>query len=407
MAMARFRTTLTWREVGGFVRSSVRLGTPAQERFEREFAAQVLGNRRVFLAPSGRIALYWVLAGMGMEDGDEVITQAFNFPAVPAAIAAAGAIPRFVDLRRDTFEVDPEGLDRLIGPRTRAVIVTHLYGNPAEMGPLLDVCARHGVPLIEDVAQAVGATWDGRPLGTLGHACTFTFGPTKNLTLLGGAAAATADPELGSAIDDLSRRHPRASVTRSLKLAATAAVITAATHPVTFNALTLPAIRVLGAGGHDPVHRVMDEPAEPLRDIARAPLPSGPMAGVGLTQLRRLAENNEARARNGWLLRELLDGVEGVTLPPSGEGNVFLSFPVFHPRREELARELRRHGVDTDLGFMCDCSQLDLFPRSRADCPESIRAADEIIHLPVHAGLRRRDVERMAERLRRAVSRVR
>lgn len=406
MAVARFRLTLSAREARYFLRYSVKLRTPAQERFERVFARDILGDRRVFLAPSGRIAEYWILAAMGMKPGDEVITQGFNFPAVPAAIEAAGAIPIFADLRPDTFEIDPAQLEAKIGPRTRAVIVTHLYGNPAEMDPIIEVCERKRVPIIEDCAQAVGASYHGRNLGTLGLACYFTFGPTKNLTLLGGAAAATADPELGARIAELSQRHPRVSILQSIKLAAKAAGMSFVTSPLPFNLVTYPAIRTLSAGGGDPVHTVMAEKAEPLSGIEQTPLPSGPMAGVGLAQLERVEGLNAARARNGWALRERLKSVDGIVLPPSADGNVFLSFPLFHPRRLELSKELQHRGVDTDLGFMCDCSQLTMFSQSMGHNPHSDRAASQILHLPVHPYLRERDLDRIEAELREALRRV-
>jgi perosamine synthetase len=366
----------------------------------------VLGNRTVILAPSGRIALYWILAAMDMAPGDEVVTQAFNFTAVPAAIEAAGARPVFVDVARDGFGPDPEQLARVIGPRTRAVLVTHLYGNPADLGGASAVCEEHGVPLIEDCAQAVGATYEGRAVGTFGLATFFTFGPTKNFTLLGGGAVATADPDLSQRMAQIARRHRRVGVRKTLGLAAKAAVITVATSPLPFEVATFPAIRLLSAGGGDPVHKVMAEPDSPLEGVDRYRSPSGAMAAVGLAQLKNYEDLNRARERNGWDLYQRLRGAEGVTVPLSREGNIFLSFPVLHPRRKAFAAELRRRGVDTDLGFMCDCASHAMFPGSADDCPEARRAASEIVHLPVHPYLSERGRDRIVDAVVEAVRSV-
>ena len=404
MSVARFRPSLSLREAAHFVGAGLP-GKPSLTReFERAFGREVLDNRTVILAPSGRIALYWILAALDMGPGDEVITQAFNFTAVPAAIEAAGATPVFVDVARDGFGPDPGELARVVGPRTRAVLLTHLYGNPADVGGVHAVCEQHGVPLLEDCAQAVGATYEGRTLGTFGLATFFTFGPTKNFTLLGGGAVATADPDLGQRMADLARRHRRVGVRKSVGMAAKAAVITAATSPLAFDLATFPAIRLLSAGGGDPVHKVMSEPDSPLTDVEAYRAPSSAMAAVGMAQLKRYVDLNRARERNGWELYDRLRGVDGITVPLSRDGNIFLSFPVFHPRRRAFAAALRGRGVDTDLGFMCDCASHPMFPAAAADCPESRRAADEIVHLPVHPYLGRRGCDRIVEAVKEAVN---
>jgi perosamine synthetase len=390
MSVARFRPSLTLREAAHFVGAGMPGKPPLTREFERAFGREVLGNRTVILAPSGRIALYWILAAMDMAPGDEVVTQAFNFTAVPAAIEAAGAKPVFVDVAPDGFGPDPEQLARVVGPRTRAVLITHLYGNPADLGGVNAVCEAQGIPLIEDCAQAVGATYEGRAVGTFGLATYFTFGPTKNFTLLGGGAVATADPDLGQRMAELARQHRRVGVRSALGLAAKAAVITVATSPLPFEVATFPAIRLLSVGGGDPVHKVMAEPDSPLRGIERYRSPSGAMAAVGLAQLKSYEDLNRARERNGWDLYQRLRGADGITVPESRDGNIFLSFPVLHPRRKAFAAALRRRGVDTDLGFMCDCASHTMFPGSAADCPEARRAAAEIVHLPVHPYLSER-----------------
>jgi len=371
--------------------------------FEQAFGRAVLGDQTVMLAPSGRIALYWLLKALDVSAGDEVVVQAFNFTAVPAAVEATGASPRFVDLAPDTFELDAGRLADAITPRTRAVLITHLYGNPADIDGVKAVCDERGVPMLEDCAQAVGATYRGQPLGTFGVGTLFTFGPTKNFTLFGGGAAATAEPAMARRIGELARRHDRVSVLASLKLAAKAGVISVATSRAVFDLGVFPAIRLLSLGGHDPVHQVMAESDSPLRDVERYAVPSSSMASVGLAQLQRYEDLNRARERNGWALYERLRGIDGVGVPHARPGNIFLSFPVFHPQREAFAAELRGRGVDTDLGFMCDCSAHPMFAHVAEDSPHARRAAAEIVHLPVHADLRRRDIDRIVRAVEEAV----
>ncbi len=404
MAIPRFRPSLSLGEALGFVRSNLPLLTPSPGEFERLFGQRLLDGQQVSLAPSGRVALYWLLRALDLRRGDEVITQAFNFPAVPAAIQAAGAVPRFVDLAPDTFEPDPDHLEQIIGPRTRAVVITHLYGNPADMDALRPICEARGVPIIEDCAQAIGATHKGRPVGTFGRGALFTFGVTKNFTLLAGGAAASADPEVASRVADLAQQHPRVGAARSLYLAAHSTGLTVVTRPWPFSAGLFPVLKVLESVGLDPVHRIMGEPPMPLTDIQHAPRPSASMAAVGMVQLSRYEALNRARTRNGWYLRRLLRGAGAFTLCPMREGSVFVSFPLYHHRREELAFQLQQRGVDTDLGFMSDCSALEMFsgPTS-TECPHARRAAEQILHLPIYSQLTKRDLDHVAEALKDAV----
>jgi perosamine synthetase len=402
VSIPRFRPSLSLREAAAFVGSAWPSGGDPGEIFERGFSRQCLDGRRVVLAPSARVALYWLLRAIGLRPGDEVVTQAFNFPAVPAAILAAGGTPRFLDLGPGEFEADWGRLEPALGARTRAVLLTHLYGNPADLESVATLCAAKGLPLVEDCAQGIGATWRRRPVGTFGCGAIFSLGPTKNLTLLGGGAVATDDEELGRFILEEARRHARTGPAGSARLATKALALAVATHPLPFSALLLPLLRRLERRGVDLVHRVMAERAGELEGLAAARLPSRAMAAVGTAQLRRLPALNRARVRNGWYLRARLADLP-LTLPAMREGSVFMSFPVLHPRRAELALKLRTLGVDTDFGFMEDCSSTGLFGASPADFPQSARVAREILHLPVYPTLTTRQLDRIAAAVREAV----
>ena len=407
MAVVRFRPSLSIQEASAFLRAT--LSNKDQDlvsTFERRFSEEMIDGRPAILAPSGRVALYWILRGLHMAPGDEVVTQSFNFAAVPAAIQAAGATPRFVDLQPDGFHLDPDQLRAVLGPRTRAVILTHLFGNPGDLDRVGEMCRARGVALVEDCGQGVGASWHGQPVGTFGVAALYTFGATKNFTLLGGGAATTSDSTLARRMEELAARHPAMGLGKCLKLAAVASGITLLTSPLIFNLAVLPGIRLCGLAGVDPVHTIMDEPEGPMTSPEASALPSELMAAVGLQQLQRHQDLNAARVRNGWHLHQALSPLTGLTVPACNEGNVFMSFPIFHPRRRALAEALRKRGVDTDLGFMSNCASLEMFAPRRGDFPHSQRAADEIVHLPVHPGLSGKDLERIVVGVRGALKDV-
>ena len=164
--------------------------------FEAEFAAWTGAAYGIAVA-NGTDALHLSIRALGIGAGDEVITTSHTAVASIAAIEMSGATPIMVDITDDRYALDPEQVARAITPRTKAIMPVHLYGHPADMGPLLDLCARHGLKLIEDCAQAHGAEWQGRQVGTIGDVGCYSLYPTKNLGALGdGGIIVTSDAAL-------------------------------------------------------------------------------------------------------------------------------------------------------------------------------------------------------------------
>jgi len=162
--------------------------------FEADFAAFV-GTQHCVGLGNGTDALCLALQAAGIGAGDEVITAANTFIATAEGITYTGAIPVFVDCDPVTYNLDPELLAAAITPRTKAIIPVHLYGQPADMDPILAVAKKHDVMVIEDAAQAHGALYKGRRIGTLGRMACFSFYPGKNLGAYGDAGAVTTDDE--------------------------------------------------------------------------------------------------------------------------------------------------------------------------------------------------------------------
>lgn len=170
--------------------------------FEAAFAAYVGVGQCIGVA-NGTDALELILRGLGVGHGDLVATVANTAVATVAAIERAGAAPRFADIEPDTFTLCPQSLERLLErePGIRAIIVVHLFGHPAEIDRIMDIASKRGIPVIEDCAQAHGAIYKGRKVGSIGVAGAFSFYPTKNLGALGdGGAVVTSDPVLAERI---------------------------------------------------------------------------------------------------------------------------------------------------------------------------------------------------------------
>jgi len=176
---------------------------PQVQQFEQAFAAFCEAKHAVGVA-NGTDALILAITALGIGLGDEVITAANSFIATAEAIAHTGARPVFADIDPRTYNIDIDQIEACITPRTKAIIPVHLYGQPADMDPILEIAERHGLYVIEDAAQSHGARYKGRRVGSLGHAACFSFYPSKNLGACGDAGAVvTSDDRLALAVRKL------------------------------------------------------------------------------------------------------------------------------------------------------------------------------------------------------------
>ncbi|MDB9460294.1 DegT/DnrJ/EryC1/StrS family aminotransferase [Dolichospermum circinale CS-1225] len=190
----------------GVLASGRYIGGPAVTDFEQQFAAYH-GVSECVACNSGTDALFLALRALGIGAGDEVITTPFTFFATTEVISAVGAIPVFVDIDATTFNLDVEKLKAAITPKTKGIIPVHLFGLPVEMTGLMAIAQSYNLAVIEDCAQATGASWENQKVGSIGHVGCFSFYPTKNLGGCGdGGAIITNDPAIATQLRIL-REH--------------------------------------------------------------------------------------------------------------------------------------------------------------------------------------------------------
>ncbi len=182
------------------VRSGRYIGGAVVSDFEQQLAEYV-GSGYCIGCNSGTDALYLALRALNISAGDEVITTPFTFIATAETISLVGAKPVFVEIERDTFNMDIEAIEAAITPRTKAIIPVHLFGQPVNMARLMDIAEKHNLYVIEDCAQSTGAKWGDKVTGNIGHIGCFSFFPTKNLGTCGdGGAVTTQDPAIADTI---------------------------------------------------------------------------------------------------------------------------------------------------------------------------------------------------------------
>jgi dTDP-4-amino-4,6-dideoxygalactose transaminase len=338
---------------------------PDVEAFERE-AAEYLGVKHAVGLNSGTDALFIGLRALGVEPGDEVVTTPFTFFATPEAISLIGATPVFADIEADSFNLDPASLEAAVTGRTRAVIPVHLFGRPVDWEALSDVASRHGLRVLEDCAQSIGATAAGgndgaatspRRTGALGDAGAFSFYPTKNLGGFGDGGLLTIDDDGVAETARMLRTHGERSRYRNEMIG----------YNSRLDALQAALLRV---------------------------------------KLRRLDAFNSARRaaarRYGELLADL--GAAGVlTTPAVTEGHVFHQYTVRIQggRRDEVRERLDEAGIGTMVYYPIPCHRLPVYAEAYADVslPVAEAAADEVLSLPIWPAIEAATQERVAAAL--------
>ena len=186
--------------------SGMYIGGAAVENFEKKFA-KYIGVKHAIAVNSGTDALVIAMKALGIGEGDEVITTPFTFFATAETIAMVGATPVFCDVEEDTYNIDPTKIEALITPKTKAILPVHIFGQPAEMDAINAIAAKHGLKVIEDACQAVGAAIGEKMIGSLADAACFSFFPTKNLGGFGDGGMITTDSDELNVICRAYREH--------------------------------------------------------------------------------------------------------------------------------------------------------------------------------------------------------
>ena len=192
--------------VCGQMASGMYIGGAAVENFEKKFAGYI-GVKHAIAVNSGTDALVIAMKAMGIGAGDEVITTPFTFFATAETIAMTGATPVFCDVEENTYNIDPAKIEAKITPKTKAILPVHIFGQPAEMAAIQAIADRHGLKVIEDACQAVGAAIGGKKVGSIGDAACFSFFPTKNLGGFGDGGMITTDSDELNVICRAYREH--------------------------------------------------------------------------------------------------------------------------------------------------------------------------------------------------------
>lgn len=342
------------------VRSGQYINGPNVKAFETELASYLEVQHAVGMN-SGTDALHLALRALKIGEGDEVITVPFTFVATTEAIGIVGATPVFVDIDPVTYNMDVAQLEAKITSKTKAIMPVHLYGQPADMGPLMEIAEKHNLWVIEDCAQSIGSSYQGKKTGTIGHIGCFSFFPSKNLGAYGdGGALVTNDKELAD----------RARMLRA--------------H-----------------GGAIKYHHTELGVNSRLDEV---------QAAVLRVKLPNLESWNEGRRTVAKRYNELIAAAQlpGVLTPEELSGTV----PVYHQYtirvkdRDAVQKRMNELGVQTMVYYPIPLDQQEVHTymgHQKGDFPVSDRAAAEVLSLPIFPELSLEQQKQVVDALKQAV----
>lgn len=322
-------------------RSDFILGKAVKE-FEQAFAAHT-GTAHAVGCSSGTDALYLALAALDIGPGHEVITTPFTFSATVSAIMRTGAKPVLVDIEPETYTINPKYIEMAITEKTKAIIPVHIYGQAADMEAIQSIAKRRRIAVIEDCAQAHGATWKGQRVGSMGAISAFSFFPSKNLSAIGDAGACTTnDDELAARMSRL-RVHGRADKHESLEIGANARIDTV-------------------------------------------------QAAVLAIKLPHLDRWNDERRRIAKVYDEELAGDARYVRPVIGphRGHVYHIYSIQSEDRAKVVAALEKEGIGCGVHYPMPVHFMKAYASlgyGRGDCPIAERICQRILSLPIFPGM--------------------
>lgn len=351
---------------------------------------------------SGRSALWALLKACGIHEGDEVLLQAFTCVAVPNSVLWVNATPVYVDIKKETYNLDPQDLERKITPRSKAVIIQHAFGQPAAIKEIKAICEKRKLALIEDCALSLGATYDGKKVGTFGDAAFFSFGRDKVVSSVFGGIAVTSRSDIASKLKDI---HFKLPSPRRLW------VLQQLLHPL-LTPLVLATYNILGIG------KLLLLVAQKIRLLSRAVYTqekrgkrptifpatfSDRLATLALNQLHKLERFNRHRRELARVYDEIL-GETRALLPPKNKDAVYLRFTIQTPKAQYLFETAKQGGImlgDWYQSVIVPVENPSLVGYERGSCPTAETMVTHTVNLPTYPTLSVEQAQELGRKIKR------
>jgi dTDP-4-amino-4,6-dideoxygalactose transaminase len=375
---------------------------PQIAQFEAAFARRAgLPPAHAIATSYGRMAFSYILRALDLPPGSEIVLPALTFWVIPELARVAGLKVVFADVDPKTFTMDPAALEQAITPATRAVVPTHLYGLACDMDAIMTIAARHDLRVIEDCAHALGATIDGRPVGSIGDASFFSFQTLKPLNCYGGGVALARSADLAARIRSLAEAEPWPDEKRVDRHLLAGRLLRIFIKPWVFSISYFPVLWISSLIGANPDvyfwEKIRSLNPLPVDYTERFP---NVQAAIGLAALDMLDDWTERTRQHAAVMDRALGTLPGIDTPfvPPGRTHVYYQYCVYGPQRDELVVRCVRRGIDIETLHVDTCSEMELFAGCRVVPPGApgARRAAGAMQIPVYSTLTDQQAARIA-----------
>jgi perosamine synthetase len=358
-------------------------------RITRKFES-IFSIKNIILVPQCRVGIYLAVKAVTVDERDEFIVPAYTIYDVVNMILGGGGRPVFCDVKRGTANIDPVAIKKCITPKTRAVIVPHLHGLSADLSEIRAICDDNNLLLIEDVAQALGGNYGGKPLGTFGDISVFSFGRAKNINAFYGGAISIKEPGIRSSVESEISGWAMESPLKLWSRVIITSISYLATTPWLFNLVTFKYFqRAIIKKGENGLKLLATENNPVRRDVIPAAYLRKMTSLQGyliVNQLDEVMENSiKRKAIADIYAREIhfSEDISVQTIGPEGS-HEFFQFPIIVKSRFELGSYLIRNDVDIAFQHLNNLASAECFSEFAAECPEAEFLSKSIILLPTY-----------------------
>ena len=385
--------------VRGSVNTGDDLGT-LERTLER-----LLGIRHAIAMPMARVGIYMMIKHT-ISPGQKVILSPYTIADVVNMVICAKGVPVFADIDRASCNISADSVACLIDKDTGAVLVTHFYGQMADVEAIQRLCDQNGVPLLEDAAQAFGARHNGRSAGTIGHAGVLSFGMYKSINSFFGGMIVTEDEALAKAVRREIADWPFLNTVDFAKKALSAFITDVATWPPLFRTVTFRLFRWAFLNNIESINNKLKIDVNPqlkceLPDNYRCRM-TPLQARLIAAQLRNLDIQNDARIRAAKLYHAGLSDIPELLVAPltTNREHIYWYYPIQYGDRAKLVGHVLRQGQDITMSYHRNCASMRCFQEYARDCPNAQVTADSLIYLPTYPRYGENEIKKTIKAIR-------
>lgn len=367
-----------------------------EERFRKYMDVQ-----KAVSFDSGRSGFYAILKAMEIKEGDEIILQAFTTVALANTIQLFGAKPVYIDIKEKTYNIDPEKIEEKITPKTKAIIIQHTFGNPADIDKILEIARKHNLATIEDCAHSLGAEYRGEKTGKFADAAFFSFGRDKVISSVSGGMVIAKDYKLAEKIE---------AIRNELDFPTQKAIVRNLLHPIiTFKALHTYNLFGIGKGIMflslrlgilNKAYTKDEKKSEPQTDFARR-IPNA-LAAIALHQLKAIDKFNNHRIKVSKEYEKLIQDKD-IILPqttPKAK-NIFLWYTVIVKNKKDFIKKAEKQNIILGDWFPQPVGPIEVDLQKagyqKGNCPIAEKVSNHCVNLPTHHNIKKKEIEKVVE----------